>query len=379
MSGAVQENLLGDLERARELFADGLARHVEQNWAEAEQLYRQALHLAPDRPSVVFNLGRLMLDQQKDADAEAWFRRSLELAPDHESSYNLAVCLARQGKFESALAPYDQAIALAPGTAAAHAGRGWVLEQLGRPAEALESHARSVELAPELADLQVAYCRCAALAGAAPELRNPALLETAVLICLMAAHADVQNLKAIALALLERRFAGFWGGLQSAGFEWSKIAATQPQDLRSLCGDWLLMATLEKIALTDAPYQAFFSRLRASLLKLAVVGPKSPELSGLLEPLALFLAQQCCLNQYVWDAAPLEVELLAKLRARVADALAAGAVNSLEIGVLGSYVPLFEVPGAAAWSATAIDQAEPALKRLLKMQVQQPLPRVVAP
>ena len=183
VSGAVQENLLGDLERARELFADGLARHVEQNWAEAEQLYRQALHLAPDRPSVVFNLGRLMLDQQKDADAEAWFRRSLELAPDHESSYNLAVCLARQGKFESALAPYDQAIALAPGTAAAHAGRGWVLEQLGRPAEALESHARSVELAPELADLQVAYCRCAALAGAAPELRNPALLETAVLIC----------------------------------------------------------------------------------------------------------------------------------------------------------------------------------------------------
>ncbi len=247
-----------DLERARQLFSDGLARHVEKNWAAAEQLYRGALQVAPDRPSIVFNLGRLMLDQDRNTEAEALFRQSLALAPDHEGSYNLGLALARQGRFGEALGQYDQAIALEAKFAAAHAGRAWALEQLARPAEALGSHARSVELAPDVPDFQSGFCRCAAQVGDGFDAGASPLLETAALICLMANRGDHQDLRILCTVLLARRFTGFRQNLAALDFDLVKAADRQAQDLQAFCGDWLLMATLEKIVLTDQPNRDFF-------------------------------------------------------------------------------------------------------------------------
>jgi len=121
-----------NLERARELFSRGLAEHLATSWQAAEDLYRQALALAPGRPSIVFNLGRLMLDRERDEEAERLFNQVLQVAPDdHEARYYLGVCLSRQGRLEEALASYDRAIALKPDFADAHSGRGLALGKLG--------------------------------------------------------------------------------------------------------------------------------------------------------------------------------------------------------------------------------------------------------
>ena len=370
MTRAVGGKRMSDnLESARQLFTDALARHVERDWAAAEPLYRAALELAPERPSIVFNLARLMLDRKDYASAEALFRRSVTLAPDHESHYNLALCLAKLDRSAEAVAQYDQAIALEPKFAQAHAGRAAALEQLGRLMPALEACARSVELAPEVPGYQAAFAACARRVGRVADLPAPALIETAALICLMAAHVDYQDLHDVVATLLDRRFAAFRREVSATDFDWPKIAASRLPELQAFCNDWLLVAALEKIALDGAADDDFLIRLRASLLKLAVIGPKTERLSILLEPVSLFLAQQCALNRHAWPAGEEEIALLAKLRTRVAGALASIMPGDMDIGVLGCYVRLADIPGLAARGAAQLSTASPALQRLIRAQL----------
>ena len=358
-----------NLERARQLFTDALARHVERDWAAAEPLYRAALELAPDRPSIVFNLGRLMLDQENHAAAEALFRQSVALAPDHENHYNLALCLAKQGRAAEAVAQYDQAIALEPKFAQACAGRAAALEQLGQVAQALENYARSVELAPEVAGYQVAFAHCARQLGRTADLPVPALIETAALICLMATHVQYQDLHGVVVALLARRFAAFRREVAAANFDWPKIASSNLPGLQAFCNDWLLVAVLEKIVLDGAADDGFLIRLRASLLKLAVIGPKSERLAILLEPVSLFLAQQCALHHHAWPVGEGETALLAKLQTRVAGALASSIPDGMDIGVLACYQRLADIPGFAGRATVDLATASPALQRLIRAQL----------
>jgi len=175
-----------NLERAKALFSGGLAAHGAGDWEGAERLYREALALAPGRPSLLFNLGRLLLDRERDAEAERLFGEVLQTTPhDHEAHCNLGICRARQGRFEEALASYDRAIALKQDFAEAHSNRGLALGKLARHEAALGSHARSVELAPESAAFQVRFAR-SATARALDERKLPAAaLEPAVLACLL--------------------------------------------------------------------------------------------------------------------------------------------------------------------------------------------------
>ncbi|HEX4329406.1 MAG TPA: methyltransferase domain-containing protein [Burkholderiales bacterium] len=360
------------MEQARELFTAGLARHVEKDHAGAEELYRQALALMPGRPSILFNLGRLLLDLGRLEEAEDLFRQVVEQAPDHESCFNLGLVLSGQGRFADSLAPYEQAIALKPDFAPAQAARAWTLEQLGRLQEALEGHARSAELAPDNSEYQLSFSRCAAQSGGEFDPRAAPVLETAALICLKGANIDYQQLQGLCLALLERRFKRFREQMEAADFDWAKVARTAPQELRAFCGDWLLLGSLEKIALSDFSNEAFFTGLRRGLLDLALADAREPALETLAAGVAVLLACQCFLNEYVWDQGEEETARLYRYLARVESGTAAGG-NDLQLGVLGCYMPLHQHAGLARWGRDNLVQASPALRRLLQMQVAQPL------
>ena len=360
------------MEQARELFTAGLARHVEKNHASAEELYRQALALMPGRPSILFNLGRLLLDLGRLEEAEGLFREVVEQVPDHESCYNLGLVLSGQRHFADALAPYEQAIALTPDFAPAHAARAWTLEQLGRSKEALEGHARSVELASDNSEYQLSFSRCAAQAGGDFDLRAAPVLETAALICLKGANIDHQQLQGLCLALLKRRFGRFCEQMEAADFDWEKVARAAPQELRAFCGDWLLLGSLEKIALSDFSNEAFFTGLRRGLLDLALADVREPALDSLAAGVAVLLACQCFLNEYVWDQGEEETARVYRYLAKVESGTAGGG-NDLQLGVIGCYMPLHQHAGLARWGMDNLAKAGPALGRLLQTQVAQPL------
>ncbi|HEY4370607.1 MAG TPA: methyltransferase domain-containing protein [Burkholderiales bacterium] len=360
------------MQRARELFTAALARHVEKDHAGAEDLYRQALQLAPGRPSIVFNLGRLMLDEGRLEEAEALFREVVAQAPDHEAYFNLGLALAGRGRFEDALAPYEQAIAQAPEFAPAQAARGWALEQLVRLSEALLCHARSVELAPDNAEYQGSFCRCAGQL-AEFDAQAAATHETAVLICLKGGNVDHQQLQQLVLSLLRRRFARLREQMEAADFDWARVAQAAPQELRAFCGDWLLLGALEKISLTDYSSEAFFTGLRRGLLRLVLAGPVDEALAPPVTGIAMLLACQCFLNEYVWDVREDEARQAATLLARVEGGMGGAGLSDLHFAVLGCYQALCQREALAQWLMGGLSRVGTVARRTLQMQVAEPL------
>lgn len=362
-----------NLERAGDLFSRGLAAHLARNWEEAETLYREALAFAPGRPSLVFNLGRLMLDQEQDAEAEQLFNQVLEVAADdHEARYNLGVCLARQERFEEALASYDRAIALKPDFADAHSGRGIALGKLGRHEAALASHARSIEREPERAAFQVNFSRCATMQALDERKLPVASLAPAVLACLAGRNVDYQALGRVAWAILRSKLERLQLDLAAHEFDFVRIQQLNPRALHDFCNDRLLLAALEKITIGDRATETLFTGVRGGLLRLAASDRAPPDLPETVGPLAIALAQQCFLNEYVWDVTEAEQVLAGAVERKVERAIETSAPSSAALGIVACHGPLAGKPKISRWCRSKLDPARAEAAGLVRMQLAEP-------
>lgn len=168
--GAIQP---GD---ARSLFYLALENQAVGRLAEAEDLYRQASSLAPERASVLVNLSAVLLQRKKYREAAACADRALERLPDDADAWlNKGVSLKLMMRHEEALASIDRAIALRPGHADALRQRGHVLHKLARYEEAAASYREALRNggAPE----ELRYY-LAALGAEPPPAISPAQLMT---------------------------------------------------------------------------------------------------------------------------------------------------------------------------------------------------------
>lgn len=84
------------------------------------------------------------------AEAEQAVRKALQADPQHvDSLHLLGVIAGYVGQPQASLALFDEALALRPDFASAHANRGVALMALGRREEGVESFRRAVELDPQ--------------------------------------------------------------------------------------------------------------------------------------------------------------------------------------------------------------------------------------
>lgn len=172
-----------DLGKAQELFFSALEAQKNGDPVRAENLYRQALALAPDRPSILNNLAAVLQSQGRHAealrcserlleidarDASAWMHRgnaetglkllpqalasyaaALEITPDHaDALVNRAGALAMSHRQGEALGDLERALELVPDHLEALINRAAVLVDLHRPEEALADYRRCLERDP---------------------------------------------------------------------------------------------------------------------------------------------------------------------------------------------------------------------------------------
>jgi predicted TPR repeat methyltransferase len=131
----------------------GILLQKNQQFAEANELYRRILEASPDHPRALHYAGVLAHQQGKINTAIELIERSLALAPDEADWHsNLGIVLQSDGQLDLAIEAYRRAIAIDPKHANAHSNLGVLLRATGQPVEAEAAYRAAIKLNSEHID-----------------------------------------------------------------------------------------------------------------------------------------------------------------------------------------------------------------------------------
>jgi Tfp pilus assembly protein PilF/4-amino-4-deoxy-L-arabinose transferase-like glycosyltransferase len=131
-------------------------------WRDPVTLFRTMVRESPGSADARVNLGAALLRQENDArGAEDEFRMALALQPDRAvAHYDLGDILRMRGQVDSAVQEYRAAIRLDPGYAEAHGNLGIILLRAGQPDSAFDELRLARALNPDLAPVYVSLGNC---------------------------------------------------------------------------------------------------------------------------------------------------------------------------------------------------------------------------
>ncbi|MEW5903729.1 MAG: tetratricopeptide repeat protein [Pseudomonadota bacterium] len=265
---------------------------------EAESALVRAIEIAPGQPQLHFNLGVAQGAQGRLPEAETSYRKAIHLAPRHvDALHNLAVTLQAQGRLDEAEASYREVLAIVPDHVRALSNLALLLAAQGQHGASLELARRASRLAAT-EESKRAFAAC--LKRFPVTCFDPVLQEDLVQ-ALREPWTDPSELAHTAIALLKLT---------------PQVAAVMdaPDDIdpAALPGDALLCALLESTLICDPGMERFLTRARRTLLHAAMAAAAQPvDLR-----FSSALAQQCFINEYVFNCD--EAELTQAQAARIA-------------------------------------------------------------
>ena len=221
--------------------------------------------------------------------------------------FSEAIHYQQQNRLEDAARAYKRVLLLKPDYAEAHNGLGCVLQAQKKSREASACFARALELMPQLFEQFEPIC--ATLVAILPQLGN---------------------------------------AMRRANEAWpSRLSLTQllsGAQFALIAADPLLVTVLQSTPVRDVALERVLTMFRAALLGEAAADTLVDE------PTLAFvcaLAQQCFINEYVFDVIPAEHERVEQLKSALSNAMCRRAKISLQqLAVIAMYVPLHTLPGA---------------------------------
>lgn len=171
-------------------------------FADADDLYRRILDVAPDHRDALHYSGVLAHQQGRHDQAIALIERSLGLDPNQADCYsNLGIIFKDRGKLDEAVVAYQHAIALNPDHANAHSNLGVLLKAQGKTVEAEAAYRAAIRVNPEHAD---AYHNLGILLAGQKRTRESVVCYCKA-ITLNPQHAEARILLALAHCTLGQR------------------------------------------------------------------------------------------------------------------------------------------------------------------------------
>lgn len=162
-------------------FATAMTWHQKGNLRKAERLYRVALRRNGSHFESLYNLGRLLLEQERRDEAEEFLREAVRQDPTSAEAYNsLGVVLQMGGRIDEAAPCFEAALSLKPVYPNALANLGNCNFALNRLAEAEACFAKVISLQPDLAAAHYDFGRTQQALGRVEKARRA--FETAVVL-----------------------------------------------------------------------------------------------------------------------------------------------------------------------------------------------------
>jgi tetratricopeptide (TPR) repeat protein len=368
---------------------------------EAIREYDRSLALDPGNLLTLTNRGAALHQAGRSEEALNSLDQALAVDPGFSSAHeNRAKALSALNRHEDALAAADQTIAVDPQSAGAHWIRGLALLRLNKLREAFSSFDRGIELSPAFVPALPAVGSLMLSEGKpsialAISLRALQFGETPAAKSLFAesaiaseAHPTDQEFRGrIAQALegpwvrpadLARIATDLLKMDEKIGSYVRRTTEAWPARLSSdelfgdgglgeVAGNRLLNALLCATPVHDIAMERFLTTTRRIALQPAA---SSDSAGDHVVEFCCALAQQCFINEYVFDVTPEERGELDELRQSLTASIEAKArISPLRLAIYGCYAPLNSLPGSSAllkqdWSAAIGD--------VINMQVREP-------
>jgi predicted TPR repeat methyltransferase len=166
-----------------------------EQFGEAQEVYRRVLEIRPDHPRALHYAGVLAHQQGREGEALTLIERSLALVPDQADWHsNLGIVLQSSGRLDDAISSYRRAIAIDPSHANAYSNLGVLLRAIGQPVEAEAAYREAIQLNPEHID---AYTNLGILLNGLKRTEEAAACYCKV-ITLRPKHREARKLLAVA-------------------------------------------------------------------------------------------------------------------------------------------------------------------------------------
>ena len=327
------------------LFTQAFAYHRAGQMREAEAGYRQLLAANPKHPGGLGYLGILAHQSGHSADGIDLLKRAI--ASDKRNAgthYNLARVLAECGHHQEAIRYSRKTLELQSDYPGAHNNLAALLFLRGQVVEAMKITAQGLQLGmtPDLKSTFVMVLRSLDPSSTNFDRRVIQFLCRA----LIEAWCRPRDLSKGVCALLVGM------PVFKRSLERSLMPGSSRLDdlfnageLASIAADGLLQALLVSCPVTDIALERVLTATRAALLDQVFSG----KLEGLDEwlPLSAAIAQQCSINEYVFDVSDREESQILSLRDSIVGALdAGGTVAPIQIAAFASYLPLHSLAKA---------------------------------
>jgi len=309
-----------------------IAQADQGRFGEAAQAARSATELRPAIPQYWLTRGKIAAELREESDAQASLRRAAELEPRAaEAWFDLGQSYEREERLAEAADAYRAAAERNPRPAEIHYRLATALLRSGQAQAALESYQRAFERDPGFA---LDRAECFDFIRGLNFESLPAFWQSDMLGFLRRPDVDRSRHAPAALSVL----------LANPAFRAARDGA--PQEVMH---DQLFNFLLAEALVGNSVFEAMLTRLRRELLL-----DESARAGAPLEFLAS-LAQQCFINEFVYEQTEEESALVAALTVEtetyLRGASTPGDPQLRAIAVLAMYRPLHELRNAQALAA----------------------------
>jgi tetratricopeptide (TPR) repeat protein/SAM-dependent methyltransferase len=352
----------------------GHVLHALGSSDQALESLRQCVRIEPAMHDAHYGMGFILQSLRphpRQEEAVFSLRRATEINPDFAQAHRLlGVVLSNLGQLEAAETCLRRALSLDPDSADTLYDLAMTLLTLGRSAEALSLIVPTLARSPTWTT-QLAFVTCIACTRFAvndPQIR--AALTSAITESWGAPCELVGS--ALNLLMLDRRIAGY---VRLANESWHarlpKVVLFGEGGLTSLATDPLLLALLKSAPVTTMEFERFLTCARYTLLETAssARAPGTSDIVGLQFYSAL--AQQCFVNEYIFDCDERERRAAGACRTKLLSLLDANeVVPPLLLLAVATYFPLYTLPEPGRLLTA---NAPSPVDEVLRQQIREPL------
>jgi tetratricopeptide (TPR) repeat protein/2-polyprenyl-3-methyl-5-hydroxy-6-metoxy-1,4-benzoquinol methylase len=339
--------------------------------ADAVESYERALAINPGYAEVHFNLGLLAASQGRSSQAASSLRRAVEIKPDFgRAHFTLGTLLSSLGQLDEAAESLRRALSLEPQSAEILYNLAIALLSNGKSPEALELIVPALERNPS-SMTKMAFIGCIARTRFLVDAsKTRSLLTTAITEPWGMPYELCRP--ALSLIMLKPRIADC---VRLSNRAWParlpKTALFGEYGLAAFAADRLLHAVLETTPVITIEFERFLTCARHALLETAASKNAADPLDNSALQFYAALAQQCFINEYIFDRSDSEVLLADVCRTQLLALLDAGSVvPPLLLLAVAAYFPLYTLRNPGRLLAGNEDSR---VNKVLRQQIQEPL------